>query len=86
MFQKLHSQTFDGNYDRSTVVTRILYEGIQAQFIRIYPTAHYDGSCMRLEIYGLSREGNVREVLKVRLLACLASAKKRREVGRRQES
>ena len=53
----LSSKTFQGNYDRSTAVTRLLYEAVQARFIRVYPKTQYGGTCLRLELYGVTKQG-----------------------------
>ena len=53
------SQTFHGNYDRSTVVKRFLYEGVQGRYIRVSPKTHHGGVCLRLELYGLTKQGTL---------------------------
>ena len=50
---------FHGNYDRSTVVKRLMYEGIQARYIAIFPKTHHGGVCLRLELYGLTKQGTL---------------------------
>ncbi|EDO45368.1 predicted protein [Nematostella vectensis] len=45
-------RVFVGNYDKNTVVTRVLRPIIKARFIRINPRTWYRHISMRLELYG----------------------------------
>ena len=50
-------KTFQGNYDRSTVVKRFFFEKVEARYIRILPKLHYNRICIRLELYGVTKQG-----------------------------
>ncbi|CAH1802614.1 unnamed protein product [Owenia fusiformis] len=48
------NQIFDGNSDRTSQVTRLFDQPLQARYIRIQPTAFYDRPSMRFDVLGCS--------------------------------
>ncbi|EDO45375.1 predicted protein, partial [Nematostella vectensis] len=50
-------KVFAGNYDRTTVVPRILRPPIFARYVRIHPKSWFGHISMRVELYGRRRGG-----------------------------
>ena len=48
----IHSQVYDANSDRNSVIVNPLIQPIEARFIRIYPETWYGYISMRTELYG----------------------------------
>ena len=48
----IHSQVYDANSDRNSVIVNTLIQPIEARFIRIYPETWYGYISMRTELYG----------------------------------
>ena len=48
----IHSQVYDANSDRNSVIVNTLIQPIEARFIRIYPESWHGHMSMRMELYG----------------------------------
>ena len=48
----IHSQVYDANSERNSVIVNTLIQPIEARFIRIYPETWYGYISMRTELYG----------------------------------
>ena len=49
-------QTFQGNSDRASEVKHVLYESVEAHYLRILPGAYHGAVCMRIEVFGVKRK------------------------------
>ena len=49
-------QTFQGNSDRVSEVKHVLYESVEAHYLRILPGAYHGAVCMRIEVFGVKRK------------------------------
>ena len=50
--RSIHSQVYDANSDRNSVVVNKLIQAIEARFIRIYPESWHGHMSTRMELYG----------------------------------
>ncbi|XP_022807816.1 uncharacterized protein LOC111344820 [Stylophora pistillata] len=49
-------KTFQGNSDRDSEVKHVLYESLEARYIRIFPKAYHGARCIRVELFGVKRK------------------------------
>ena len=50
----IYRQDFQGNADRNSVITQILFEGLVTRYVRVIPKNWRGLSCLRVELYGAS--------------------------------